>query len=255
MLGCSFFPAYSNDEESEYEEDDGAGHQSFVDGNSENGPAMSLGRSIKSKCNSIKALSMHVQACDCISDYKKFTLFWVMFCVLTSFYTLYVHITHTNPDIHTHKTDCRKKEPYQYLSMGKRAVPADNHTVVGRLKTASPRNSSSASNHDSSGQNNKAESTSTSTTSDGSSSDSDSSGTAHSSEHPYNGELYQSASELLTEDAVRQHNAEYEPMNSRERIRFWRISEEFNDIEDDFDEKTNFSKPIRSERVSTIHEK
>lgn len=146
-------------------------------------------------------------------------------------------------------TVCRQK-PYQYLSMGKRAVPTDNHTVVGRLTTSLPRNSSSASNHDSSGQNNKDESPSTSTSSDGSSSDSDSSGTLHSSDHPYNGELYHSASELLTEDAVRQHNAEVEPMNSRERIKFWRISEEFSEIEDDFDEKTNFSKPIRSERVS-----
>lgn len=131
--------------------------------------------------------------------------------------------------------------------MGKRAAPADNQTHVGQL---SPRNSSSASNHDSSGQNNKAESSSTSTSSDGSSGDSDSSGSARLSDPPYNGELYYSASELLTEDALRQHNTEFEPMNSRERIKFWRISEDLSEVEDDFDEKTNFSKPIRSERVS-----
>lgn len=134
--------------------------------------------------------------------------------------------------------------------MGKRAVPPDNQTVARRLKTPSARNSSSASNHDSSGQNNKAESSNTRTSSDGSSDDSDSSGSSQAPDPPNNGELVFSASELLTEDALRQHNTEFEPMNSRERIRFWRISEEFNEIEDDFDEKTNFSKPIRSERVS-----
>lgn len=126
----------------------------------------------------------------------------------------------------------------------------DNAAAIGQFKTASPRNSSSASNHDSSGQNNKAESTSTSTSGDGSSGDSGSSGSSHSSERPYIGELHLSASELLTEDAVRQHNAQCEPMNSRERIKFWRISEVFADIVDDFNEQTNFSKPIRSERVS-----
>lgn len=135
--------------------------------------------------------------------------------------------------------------------MAKRAVPADNQTVVGRLTTSFARNSSSASNHDSSGQNNNVVSTSTSTSSDGSTSDSDESDTSRISvDHPYNGELYYSASELLTEDAVRQHNAEFEPMNSKERIKFWRLSEELSEVEDDFDEQRNFSKPIRSERVS-----
>lgn len=188
--------------------------------------------------------SVHVIA---ISD-KKTHLFlgYVSFCLSRShFIRLCFVFAFTFARSHV---VCRKK-PYQYLSMEKRVVPPDN-AVAEQFKAASPRNSSSASNHDSSGQNNKAESSSTSTSGDGSGSDSDGKGSSHSSERPYVGELYQSASELLTEDAVRQHNAGCEPMNSRERIKFWRISEEFAEIEDDFNEQTNFSKPIRSERVS-----
>lgn len=45
---CLDFSAFSNDEDSECEEDDGAGHQSYVDDNSANGPATTLGRSLKS---------------------------------------------------------------------------------------------------------------------------------------------------------------------------------------------------------------
>lgn len=48
MCFAWLFLAFSNEEDSEYEEDDGAGHQSYVDDNSVNGPALSLGRSIKS---------------------------------------------------------------------------------------------------------------------------------------------------------------------------------------------------------------
>lgn len=130
-------------------------------------------------------------------------------------------------------------------------MPTDNRTVVGKLTTSNARNSSSASNHDSSGQNNKDESSTSSSSSDGCSSDSDSSGgSSRPSQHPYNGQVYYSASKLLTEDTLRQHNVEFEPMSSRERIKFWRISEEFSELEDDFDEKRNFSKPMRSERVS-----
>lgn len=137
--------------------------------------------------------------------------------------------------------------------MGKRPLPPENRTFLSQITAPSARNSSSASNHDSSGQNNNAQSSSTSTSSDESGSNCDSNGTSQSSLHQFNGELNDSASlDLLTEDAVRQHNAEYEPMNSRERIKFWRISEEFSEIEDDFDELRNFSKPIRSERVSRM---
>lgn len=49
VLCLPFSPAFSNDEDSEYEEDEGAGHQSNVDDNSLNGPATTLGRSLKSK--------------------------------------------------------------------------------------------------------------------------------------------------------------------------------------------------------------
>lgn len=63
-----------------------------------------------------------------------------------------------------------------------------------------------------------------------------------------------SDSEPLTEDALMQHNTEFEPMNSQERIQFWNIADEFSDIEDDFDDEKHFSKPIRSERVSLFVE-
>lgn len=56
----------------------------------------------------------------------------------------------------------------------------------------------------------------------------------------------------LTEAVVTKHNAEFKPMNSKERIHFWDIADEFSDIEDDFDDKKNLSKPNRSERVSTL---
>lgn len=213
-----FVLAFSNDDDSEYEDDDGGGvgkaegHRSYVDDNSANGPATTLGHSVKSNF-----------FLEIIRFVEHFNILWGYVCFAL----------------------VGRKKPYQYLSMAKRAIPMDNQTIAGR-------NSSSASNHDSSGQNNNDESTSTSTSSDDSGNSDRTSRSSH-HQHAHNGDLQQqnhSASDLLTEDAVRQHNADYEPMNSKERIKFWRISEEFNEIEDDFDEKRNFSKPIRSERVS-----
>lgn len=137
-----------------------------------------------------------------------------------------------------------RKKPHQYLSIGHKAVPADNRTVAHKSATVSSSSSvivaSSASNQDSS-EHNKEDSTS-------SSSDTDSSASSQLSE---DGSEVNSASIYpLTEDALTQHNVDFEPMNSKERIQFWNISDEFSDIEDDFDEQRNFSKPIRSERVS-----
>lgn len=138
-----------------------------------------------------------------------------------------------------------KKKPHQYLSIGDKAVPADNQTIAEKSTTisssSSVKMSSSASNHDSS-EHNDEESTS-------GSSDSDSSGSSKSTDTEECSDE-QSACEPLTEDALIQHNATFEPMNSKERIQFWNIADEFSDIEDDFDEQRNFSKPIRSERVS-----
>lgn len=124
-------------------------------------------------------------------------------------------------------------------------MPADNKTSAHKSATASSSSSvimaSSASNQDSS-EHNDDDSTS-------SSSDADSSASSQSSD---DGSDANCASIYpLTEDALAQHNADFEPMNSKERIQFWNIGDEFSDIEDDFDEQqTIFSKPIRSERVS-----
>lgn len=142
------------------------------------------------------------------------------------------------------RTAVSNKKPHQYLSIEK-AVPADNQTFAEKSTTisssSSVKMSSSASNHDSS-EHDDDDSTS-------GSGDSDSSGSSQSSEHDACSDDL-SACEPLTEDALIQHNVTFEPMNSKERIQFWNIADEFSDIEDDFDEQRNFSKPIRSERVS-----
>lgn len=123
------------------------------------------------------------------------------------------------------------------------AVPGDIHDESERPKTSSSSQilSSSASDHASS-ERNVVETSSSST------SETDTSGSSHSS-NDENNSVELSPCDPLTEDAVTQHNVEFEPMNSKERIKFWNISDEFSDIEDDFDDKKYFSKPIRSERV------
>lgn len=136
------------------------------------------------------------------------------------------------------------KRPHQYLSMGNRAVPTDVRTVGAKTTIVSSSSSviltSSASNHDSDEQNEQ-ETTS-------SSSESGSSGSSRSSANDENSDA-PSVREPLTEDTVQQHNTEYEPMNSKERVKFWNIADEFSEIEDNFDDKKYFSKPVRSERV------
>lgn len=135
------------------------------------------------------------------------------------------------------------KRTKQYLNIGDKAVPADIHEIGDKpilvRSSSSVILSSSASEHDSS-DNDDDETTS-------SSSDSDT--TSQSSEKNENCEAH-NICQPLTEPALNQHNADFEPMNSRERVDFWKISDEFSDIEDDFDDKKHFSKPIRSERVS-----
>lgn len=126
--------------------------------------------------------------------------------------------------------------------MGNKGVPTDVRTVGARsvVSSSSSANTlaSSASNHDSSERNEQ----------ETSSSSSDSSGSSHSSDNDENSDAH-SASEPLTEDALMQHNSDFEPMSSKERVKFWKVTGEFSDIEDDFDDKKYFSKPVRSERV------
>lgn len=133
---------------------------------------------------------------------------------------------------------CSKK--HQYLSMRKRAVPTDARTMgAPTVVSSSSRTNSSASNHESSVRKDVESS---------SSSDSDSSGSSNSSDNNDNLDD-QGLSEPLTEESLIQHNTEFEPMNSKERVQFWNVADEFSEIEDDFDDKKYFSKPIRSERV------
>ena len=123
------------------------------------------------------------------------------------------------------------------------AVPGDIHDDEEKQHSSSSSVilSSSASNHDSS-ERIPVESSSSS------SSDNDSSGSSHSSNNENNSEVL-SVCDPLTEVALMRHNAEFDAMNSKERIDYWTIAEVFSDIEDDFDDKKYFSKPIRSERV------
>lgn len=122
------------------------------------------------------------------------------------------------------------------------AVPGDIHDdEVKHSSSSSVILSSSASNHDSS-ERILIESSSSS------SSASDSSGSSHSSNNANNSEV-PSFCDPLTEVSLLRHNAEFDAMNSKERIDYWTIAEVFSDIEDDFDDKKYFSKPIRSERV------
>lgn len=143
--------------------------------------------------------------------------------------------------------DSIKGRPFQYLSIEDMAVPGDipDDDDEKPMSSSSSRIlSSSASDHDSS-ERNPVESTSSS------SSESGSSGSSNSSKDDDNSEVL-SLCDPLTELALLQHNADFEPMNSKERIQFWNIGDEFSEIEDDFDDKKYFSKPIRSERVSRI---
>lgn len=139
-----------------------------------------------------------------------------------------------------------KKQTQQYLSIGGKAGPADIPEFFDKLTNISSSSSiimnSSASNHDSSQQNND------DTTS--SSSNSDTSNISHTSDVENCNE--QNNCKPLTDHALNQHNADFEPMNSKDRVDFWKISDVFSDIEDDFDDKKHYSKPIRSERVSMI---
>ncbi|XP_055304817.1 uncharacterized protein LOC129569712 [Sitodiplosis mosellana] len=134
------------------------------------------------------------------------------------------------------------KRPFQYLSIEDMAVPGDIHDDIDKIQSSSSSVilSSSASNHDSS-ERIPVESSS-------SSSESDSSGSSRSSNNENNSEV-RSICDPLTEEALIQHNAEFEAMNSKERIDYWNIADEFSEIEDDFDDKKYFSKPIRSERL------
>lgn len=58
---------------------------------------------------------------------------------------------------------------------------------------------------------------------------------------------------LLTENSVKIHEYRYPPMSTIDRINYWRLSEEFSEIEDDFDAASYASKPIRSERVCVLN--
>lgn len=125
--------------------------------------------------------------------------------------------------------------------MGDKGGPSNVHAIGESTVVSSSSSvimSSSASNHESC-EHNDDETTSTS----------DSDGSSKSSDKENNSEAL-SACDPLTEDAIIQHNSDFEPMNSKERIQFWNIADKFSDVEDDFDDRKYFSKPIRSERVS-----
>lgn len=130
------------------------------------------------------------------------------------------------------------------MSIGNKAGPTDIPKIGGKSTNVSSSSSvilrSSASDHDSSQQNNDETTTS--------SSDTGTSKSSKTSDDDYCNE--QNNCTPLSDHALIQHNTDFEPMNSKDRVDFWKISDEFSDIEDDFDDKKHFSKPIRSERVS-----
>lgn len=122
------------------------------------------------------------------------------------------------------------------MSLGDRARPSvefDSDESTGDSLSESVLMTSSASNHDSSEKN---------VDESNSSSESDSSGSSNANQ----------MGEQLTVALLTEHNAKYQPMSSRERIRFWNIADELSEIEDDFNDSKYFSKPTRSERVRDV---
>lgn len=101
--------------------------------------------------------------------------------------------------------------------------------------------SSSASNHNPSSKCDDDESETTSS--------SRSSKSSHSTKNNEN-DVTQQIGPLLTETALRIHGFHNAPMTTQDRIEYWDIADEFSDLENDFDDATYFSKPIRSERVN-----
>lgn len=54
----------------------------------------------------------------------------------------------------------------------------------------------------------------------------------------------------LTEACVKLNELQHPPLTTHERVLYWKIADEFSDIENDFDDAMYSMKPIRSERVS-----
>lgn len=137
-------------------------------------------------------------------------------------------------------------EPDQYLSIEDMAVASDSHNTANKSITVSSSSSvimsTSASNQFSSEQNDDATSVSSDT-------DCTASSARSADDHEENSDV-QSVCNPLTEEALLRHNIEFEPMNSKQRIQFWNITDEFSELEDDFNDSKFFSKPTRSERVS-----
>lgn len=57
-------------------------------------------------------------------------------------------------------------------------------------------------------------------------------------------------SKFLTEASVKLNELHNPPMSTHERVMYWKIADEFSEIENDFDDTMYRSQPIRSERVS-----
>lgn len=107
--------------------------------------------------------------------------------------------------------------------------------------------SSSASDHDPASDQEDPK-TETLATSD--SDDSDSSSSTKSESDTSQAQYYR---RLLTEESVKTHEYYFPPMSTYDRISYWKLADEFSEIEDDFDDATYASKPIRSERVRHIN--
>lgn len=112
------------------------------------------------------------------------------------------------------------------------------------LSSSSVMMSSSASDHDPASEHNDELETSSETNSDESGSSRSTKPESDSSEAQY----YRA---LLTEDSVKTHEFYFPPMSTYDRISYWKLADECSEIEDDFDDATYSSKPIRSERVSS----
>lgn len=118
--------------------------------------------------------------------------------------------------------------------------------ITQMSRSSSCNMSSSASNHNPSTKYDTIDSESTS--SDSSSTNNDTPNTSAKSVQRI--KIYKRPLVELTQENLAQHERRFVSMSSFDRVEYWDLAEVCSELEDDFDDTTYYTKPVRSERVS-----